>query len=63
MTERIKTPEQRAKALIQAQGIMTMLEQALPLIDPSTEEFEKACGLYAQGVLIKANITSRGETT
>lgn len=65
MSERIRTittPEQRAKALAQAQGIMTMLEQALPLIDPSTEEFERACGLYAQGVAIKAMIQSRGES-
>ena len=62
MREQIKTPEQRAKALAQAEVIMTLLATALPLIDPSTPEFEKACNLYAQGVLIKANITSRGET-
>lgn len=62
MREQIKTPEQRAKALAQAQGIMALLATTLPLIDPSTPEFEQACKLYAQGVLIKANITSRGET-
>lgn len=65
MAERIRntpTPSQRAKALTQALGILTMLEQALPLIDPSTEEFERACGIYAQAVLIKVSIQSRGET-
>lgn len=65
MTDKLRTittPEQRAKALAQAQGIMALLATTLPLIDPSTEEFERACGLYAQGVLIKANITSRGES-
>ena len=62
MRNQIKTPEQRAKALAQAEGIMALLATTLPLIDPSTPEFEKACHLYAQGVLIKANITSRGET-
>ena len=55
----IKTPEQRAKALRQAEGIMALLAESLPLMDPSTQEFEKACNLYAQGVLIKANINSR----
>jgi len=62
MRERIKTPEQRAKALAQAEGIMALLAEAMPLMNPSTPEFEKACNLYAQGVLIKANIQSRGET-
>jgi hypothetical protein len=62
MAERIKTPEQRAKALRQAEGIMALLAEAMPRIDPNTQEFEKACNLYAQGVLIKANIQSRGET-
>lgn len=62
MTKQIKTPEQRAKALAQAEGIMELLAAALPLMNPSTPEFEKMCHLYAQGVLIKANITSRGET-
>lgn len=62
MRERIKTPEQRAKALAQAEGIMKMIAATLPLMNPSTPEFEKACNLYAQGVLIKANIQSRGET-
>lgn len=62
MRNQIKTPEQRAKALAQAEGIMSLLAAALPLMEPSTPEFEKACNLYAQGVLIKANIQSRGET-
>lgn len=62
MREQIKTPEQRAKALRQAEGIIALLAQTLPHIDPNTVEFEQACKLYAQGVLIKANITSRGET-
>lgn len=56
-----QTPEQRAKALRQAEGIMALLAEAMPRIDPSTPEFEKACNLYAQGVLIKANIQSREE--
>lgn len=62
MRERITTPEQRAKALAQAEDIIALLAQTLPRIDPSTPEFERACLLYAQGVLIKANIQSRGET-
>lgn len=61
MRNQIKTPEQRAKALIQAKAILEVLAEALPHIDPNTVEFEQACKLYAQGVLIKANITSRGE--
>lgn len=51
------TPEQRAKALRQAEGIMALLAQTLPHIDPSTPEFERACALYAQGVLIKLRLT------
>ena len=51
------TPEQRANALRQAEDIMAMLEETLPRIDPSTPEFERACGLYAQGVLIKLRLT------
>jgi hypothetical protein len=53
------TPEQRARALRQAEGIMHLLEETLPRIDPSTnpEEFEQACSLYAQGVLIKLRLT------
>jgi exonuclease VII small subunit len=51
------TPEQRARALRQAEGIMHLLEETLPRIDPSTEEFEQACALYAQGVLIKLRLT------
>ncbi len=51
------TPEQRANALRQAEGIMALLAQTLPHIDPSTPEFEKACALYAQGVLIKLRLT------
>jgi hypothetical protein len=62
MTKQIKTPEQRAKALAQAEGVMQLLAATLPLMEPSTQEFERACNLYAQGVLIKANIQSRGET-
>ena len=62
MRNQIKTPEARAKALAQAEGIMALLAETLPRIDPTTQEFEQACKLYAQGVLIKANITSRGET-
>lgn len=50
------TPEQRAKALRQAEGIMALLAQTLPHIDPSTPEFEKACALYAQGLLIKIRL-------
>jgi len=62
MRNQIKTPEARAKALAQAEGIMALLAETLPRIDPSTQEFEQACKLFAQGVLIKANIQSRGET-
>lgn len=51
------TPEQRANALRQAEGIMALLEETLPRIDPSTPEFERACALYAQGVLIKLRLT------
>ena len=52
------TPEQRARALRQAEGIMHLLEETLPRIDPSTEEFEQACSLYAQGVLIKLRLNA-----
>jgi hypothetical protein len=62
MRNQIKTPEQRAKALRQAEGIMELLAAAMPLMNPNTPEFDKACNLYAQGVLIKANIKARGET-
>jgi hypothetical protein len=62
MTKQIKTPEQRAKALAQAEGIMQLLAATLPLMEPSTQEFEKACNLYAQGVIIKAAIRSREES-
>jgi hypothetical protein len=51
------TPEQRANALRQAEGIMALLAETLPRIDPSTPEFERACALYAQGVLIKLRLT------
>lgn len=51
------TPEQRERALRQAEGIMHLLEETLPHIDPSTEEFEQACALYAQGVLIKLRLS------
>lgn len=51
------TPEQRANALRQAEGIMALLEETLPRIDPSTPEFERACALYAQGVCIKLRLT------
>lgn len=62
MRKQVSTPEQRAKALAQAEGIMALLAEAMPRLDPSTGEFEQACKLYAQGVLIKANIKARGET-
>lgn len=52
------TPEQKANALAQAEGIMALLEETLPRIDPSTEEFEQACNLYAQGVLIKLRLNA-----
>ena len=51
------TPEQRAKALAQAEGIMALLEETLPRIYPSTEEFEQACAIYAQAVLVKLRLT------
>lgn len=53
------TPEQRTKALAQAEAIMAALEETLPRIDPSTHPvaFEQACSLYAQGVLIKLRLS------
>jgi hypothetical protein len=52
------TPEQRAKALAQAEGIMALLGEVLAeRIEPNSPEFEHACAIYAQAVLVKLRLT------
>ena len=46
-------------ALAQAEGLQNLLKKTLPRIDPSTdpENFERACALYAQTVIIKLRLS------
>lgn len=58
MNKHEMTELDRELAVAQADALQEMLKHALPRIDPSmdSENFERACGLYAQTVLVKLRL-------